>query len=348
MRKLPTCAWAFMLTATIILSGCTGGSGSQAPASAPQSAAAPSVSAPAGDSSAEGFTFEKSIEIICPWSAGGGSDTNARTIAQAVSQITGQTVTVSNQTGGSGSIGFAAQISAEPSGYTLGIVTAELNTLPPQGLVTYTYDDLHPVIRMNVVPACIAVRADAPYDTLDEFIAYAKEHPGELKCGNVGIGSIWHISAAKLEAAAGMEFVHVPYDGAAAAAPALLGGEIDLITVETAVCHQYAATGDMKILGIMAEERLFSFPDYPTCKELGYDIVSGSWHGMVAPKGVSDEVKAELERVFTEAYDSELYQSFCESYGLEKSYLNSADWHQFLKNDLESTTELMKSLGLAD
>ena len=305
---------------------------------------------PETETAGEDFSkyFTKPIEIINPWAAGGSADVNAKTLGQVIGEKTGQTVTISNYTGGGGAIGFVKQLEAEPDGYTLGIITAELNTLPPQGNVDFTQEDFYPIIRMNTLPACIAVPADAPYNSLDGLIAYAKEHPGELRTGNVGEGSIWHICAAKLEQATGISLEHHSYDGAALAAEALINGELDMVTLETSVMHPYAEKGDVKILAVMAEERLRSFPDYPTCKELNYPVVSGSFQGIVCPMDVPDETKEVLERLFTEAYHSDAYQQFCESYGLETSFLNSAEFRTFLEEDLESVTEILEELNLAD
>ncbi|WP_125142048.1 tripartite tricarboxylate transporter substrate binding protein [Clostridium transplantifaecale] len=292
--------------------------------------------------------FTKPIEIICPWAEGGSADANARTIGQVVGEKTGQTVTVFNRTGRGGAAGFEEQMNAEPDGYTLGIITAELNTLPPQGVVDFSQQDFYPVIRMNTLPACVAVAADAPYTSLEELISYAAEHPGSLRTGNVGEGSIWHICAAKLERQADISLQHLSYDGASSAAEALVNGELDMVTLETSVMHAFAETGQVRILAVMAEERLSSFPAYPTCKELGYPVVSGSFQGIVCPMDVPQKTKDALERLFTEAYQSQAYQTFCNSYGLEKSFLNAAQFRTFLEEDLESVTKILKDLELTD
>lgn len=290
--------------------------------------------------------FSAPIEIICPWAEGGSSDVNARTIGQVVGEKTGQVVTVTNRTGGGGAVGFKEQLEAEPDGLTLGIITAELNTLPFQKTVTFNQADFYPIIRMNTLPACVAVAADAPYEDLEGLIAYAREHPGELRTGNVGMGSIWHICAAKLEREAEISLQGYSYDGAVSAAEALVNGELDMVTVETSVMHPYVESGQVKILAVMAEERLLSFPDYPTCKELGYPVVGGSFQGIVCPMDVPQEMKDKLERLFTECYQSQTYQSFCESYGLERSFLNSADFRTFLEEDYEETEKILEELGL--
>lgn len=302
-----------------------------------------------GGTTSSGYSdvFKKPIEFICPWAAGGGADGNARQIAAVVGEMTGQTVTVSNQTGGSGAVGFSAIMNADPDGNTIGIITAELNTLPPQGLVTFTYEDMYPLIQLCTLPSVVAVKSDSSFNTLEDLVTYAKENPGKLKVGTVGTGSIWHICAAKLMSAAGIEMTTVPYDGAASAATAMLAGEIDVTTTELAVSHAYVQSGDMKILGIMTEERLADYPDYPTCKEQGYDCVGGSFQGMFCPNGVSDDLKASWEAMLTDAYNSEAYQTYCKNAGMVPAYLNHADWEAFLADDLDTVGNLMRDLGLA-
>lgn len=292
--------------------------------------------------------FTKPMVIICPWVVGGSADVNARTLGQIAGEKTGQTVSVSNRTGRSGATGFQEILRAEPDGYTLGIITAEFNTLQAQGKVDFSLEDYHPIIRMNTLPACVAVAANAPYRDLEELISYAGEHPGELRTGNVGEGSIWHICAAKLEQAAGITLTHSSYEGAARAAEALVDGELDLVTLETSVMQPYVESGQVRILAVMAEERLTSFPDYPTCKELGYPVVSGSFQGIVCSEDVPAEMKEALDRLFAKAFHSDAYQSFCDSYGLEKSLLSSADFGTFLEEDLEGVAKVLKEMDLTD
>lgn len=309
---------------------------------------APAVPVPESIPAAgESDILTRPVEIICPWAPGGSSDVNAKTIGQVVSEMIGQPVTVSNITGGGGGVGFTAQYNAPPDGYTLGIITAELNTLPPQNKLPFTFEKLHLILRMNTLPACIAVPDDSPFHTLGDLILYAKAHPGQLKNGNVGTGSIWHICAAKLEAAADIRLNHRAYDGAATAVQSLLTGALDMVVLETSVCQPFVDSGKLRILAVMAEERLTSFPQYSTCRELGYDIVAGSYQGIVCPTGVPDAIKREWERVFTDAFYSESYQKFCEKYGLEKSFLSSADFYTFLEEDMEKVSEVIRTLDLS-
>jgi len=121
-------------------------------------------------------------------------------------------------------------------------------------------------------PAALTVKKDAPYNTVEEFIAYAKDHPGEISIGNSGPGSVWHIAAGLLAEKADIEVKYVPYDGAAPAITALVGDHIQAVSVSPAEVQGQVEAGDLKILGVMNSERVPAFPDVPTFEELGYDI----------------------------------------------------------------------------
>ena len=131
---------------------------------------------------------KKDIMVICPWSAGGGTDTILRALARATEPFLGTGINVTNKTGGGGAVGHGAGINAKADGYTVTMITFEILSLPPQGLVPFTYKDYDLLMRVNMDPAALTVRADAPYDTFEEFVTYAKDHPGEINIGHSGPG----------------------------------------------------------------------------------------------------------------------------------------------------------------
>lgn len=133
--------------------------------------------------------------------------------------------------GGGGAIGLSEIAAARPNGYKIGLGTVELTTLPSLGMVRFKTSDFKPIARLNADPAAITVRADAPWNSYDEFMTYAKANPGKVRIGNSGTGAIWHLAAAALEDKTGAKFSHVPYDGAAPAITGLLGGHIEAVSV---------------------------------------------------------------------------------------------------------------------
>ncbi|GAU75558.1 tripartite tricarboxylate transporter substrate binding protein [Fusibacter sp. 3D3] len=290
---------------------------------------------------------EKGITAICPWSAGGGTDTVLRGLTQATEKELGQTITVANQTGGGGAIGHAAIISAPNDGYTVGMITFELNSLPPQGLVPFTSADLDPLLRVNMDAAAVTVKADAPYNTMDEFIEYAKAHPAELNIGNSGAGAVWHIAAGLLAEQADVEFSYVPFEGAAPAITALVGGHIDAVSVSAAEVQGQVQAGDLKILGVMSDERLELFPDVPTMKEQGYAVSFGTWRGIAIPTGTPESIKTILAEAFKKGLESEEFVAYAKNSGLVVAYQNSDDFKAFIATNAEEVATVMKSLGLA-
>ncbi|MFZ5966060.1 MAG: tripartite tricarboxylate transporter substrate binding protein [Bacillota bacterium] len=292
--------------------------------------------------------FPKSgITAICPWSAGGGTDTVLRGLTKETEPFLGQTITVVNQTGGGGAIGHGAIMKAKPDGYNVGMITFELNSMPPQGLVPFTYKDFDPLMRINMDAAALTVKKDAPYNTIEEFIAYAKEHPGEINIGNSAPGSVWHIAAGLMAEKTGIEVQHVPFEGAAPAVTALVGGHIQAVSVSVPEVQGQVEAGDLKILGVMSAERLASVPDVPTFKESGIDVVFGTWRGLAVPKGTPDEVKAILKDAFKQGYDSQAFQDFAKKSGLGLAYQDAEEFGEFLETNAKDVADVMKKLGLA-
>ena len=289
---------------------------------------------------------EKPITVICPWTAGGGTDVLLRALSKSAEQFLGQTITVSNQTGGAGAIGHNAIRAARPDGYTVGMITFELNSLPPQGLVPFTWKDFDPMMRINSDPAALTVRADAPYSTVRGFMDYAKAHPGEITIGNSAPGSVWHIAAGLAAEKTGVNVKHVPFDGAQPAVTALVGGHIKAVAVSVAEVRGQAQAGNLKILGVMSSERDKIFPDVPTFREQGVDVQFYTWRGLALPKGVPPAVKAKLADAYKKAFDSKEFQEFAAKASLNLAYQNNADFSKFLEQNYKDVETVMKGLGL--
>ncbi|QTQ16676.1 tripartite tricarboxylate transporter substrate binding protein [Treponema parvum] len=290
----------------------------------------------------------KGITVICPWGAGGGTDAVLRGICAAAEKQLGVTLTVENKTGGSGAIGHAAIKNAKPDGYTVGMITFELNSLPQQGLIDFTYADYDPIIRVNADAATLTVKADAPYNTVKEFVEYCKNNPGKVSIGNSAPGSVWHIGAGLLADKTGINVKHIPFEGAAGAVTALAGGHIEAVSVSLAEVKSQLDAGNLKVLGIMDEKRPVSYPNIKTFKEQGFDITYYTWRGLALPKGVDPAIKQILVDAFTKAEQDPDFVKMAGNMNLNLAYMNSADFGAFLKTNYEAVTATMKSLGLID
>lgn len=289
---------------------------------------------------------KKDIMAICPWSAGGGTDTIFRALARETEPFLGTGINVTNKTGGGGAVGHGAGINAKADGYTVTMITFEILSLPPQGLVPFTYKDYDLLMRVNMDPAAITVSADAPYDTLEEFVAYAKAHPGEINIGHSGPGSVWQIAGGIVAEKMDFKAKFVPYDGAAPAVTALVGGHIQAVTVSPAEVRGQVEAGTLKMLGVMSDERIAQFPNVPTLKEMGIDVSFGTWRGLAVPAGTPEDVRKILTAAFKKGMDSPSFVKFAENAGLGLAYLSAEDFEKDLEASSKNVANVMKSLGL--
>ena len=290
---------------------------------------------------------DKPVTVICPWTAGGGTDVLLRALSKSAEKYLGQTITVVNQTGGAGAIGHNAIRTARPDGYTIGMITFELNSLPPQGLVPFTWKNFDPLMRINSDPAALTVKADAPYSTVRGFMDYAKSHPGEITIGNSAPGSVWHIAAGLAAEKTGVQVKHVPFDGAQPAVTALVGGHIKAVAVSVAEVRGQVQAGNLKILGVMSADRDKIFPDVPTFKEQGVDVQFYTWRGLGLPKGVPPAIKAKIADAYKKAFDSQEFKDFAAKASLNLAYQDSAEFAKFLDQNYKDVEAVMKNLGLA-
>lgn len=291
---------------------------------------------------------EHGITVICPWGEGGGTDAVLRALCKTAEKYLGTTITVENKTGGAGAIGHAAIKDARPDGYTLGMITFELNSLPPQKLINFTYADYDPIIRVNADAATLTVNADAPYNTVQEFVDYCKAHPGEVSIGNSAPGSVWHIGAGLLADATGIIVNHIPFEGAPGAVSAVASGQIEAVTVSLPEVKSELDAGNVKVLGIMTSERPESYPDIKTFTEQGFDIEYATWRGLALPKHVNPAIKAILVDAFTQAATDPEFLEECIRLNLSPAYQNPVDFTVFLKHNYNDVAKTMKSIGLIE
>jgi len=288
----------------------------------------------------------KPITVIVPWEAGGGTDSLARAFVNEAAKVFPVPFTVVNRAGGSGAIGHSSGMTARPDGYTVTMITFELCSYKPLKRAEISYTGFKPVIQINEDPAAITVRADSPWTTLSEFLDYARAHPKEVTVGNSGPGAVWHLGALRLEKLAGVEFTHIPHDGAKPAVTQLLGGHIAAVAVSPAEVLQYTQTGTLRCLGIMSESRFPELPDVPTFREQGIDLVHGTWRGLAVPKQTPDEIVAKLEAGFKETFDSPEFQKAAQTALLGLRYRGSAEFSEFLQSESETIAALLEHLEL--
>jgi tripartite-type tricarboxylate transporter receptor subunit TctC len=232
----------------------------------------------------------RSVELVVPASAGGGTDALARAFTENVRRHSPQPFVVLNRPGASGAVGMNEVLNARPDGYKVSVVIAELAILPFLNQIRFSADDFHMIARLNADPAAIVVRTEAPWATLEEFLADARRRPGQLTVGDSGVGSIWHLSAAAMGEKADASFLHVPFPGAAPGIVALLGGHLEAMCTSPAEVSAHVQGGKLRLLTIMSDRRMAPYDAVPTLKELGHDLSIGTWRGFGVPKATPQPV----------------------------------------------------------
>lgn len=289
---------------------------------------------------------DKPITFIIQAAPGGASDMTSRTITSIAQEILKVPITCTNITGASGAIAMKKLQTSKPDGYTMGYVPVELSMVKALGYADFGPQDFDLLMRIMVIPAAVTVRANSQWKTIQEFIEYVKAHPGTVTVGNSGPGSIWHIAALSFEKATGTKLIHVPFDGAAPAVAALMGGHITAVTVSPTEVKSGVESGQLRILAVMSDERSPLFPDVPTLKELGYDVSVAAWGGLALPKGVDPEVYKILADAFKKAYESETFQKFLSDRGMTPAYLDGEKFKEFAISQYNMFMELIpKALG---
>lgn len=288
----------------------------------------------------------KDISVIIPKAAGGGTDTAARGLIQYMKEnLEGANFVATNKPDGGGVTGMVETSAAKADGYTLGMVTVELAMFPWQDKCQVTPEDYAAICAPIAAPAALIVPADAPYDSVDDFVAYCKENPGKVQVGNSGMGAIWHVAAVSFEKEFDVELKHIPYpNGSADIAAALTGGHIDATIADPSSYKSQVDAGEMKILGIMSEERSSIYPDVPTFKEMGHDMVIRAWASLVAPKDTPEEILTQLRDAAKTTCESDEFKEYFEKQGIDPQCIIGDDCQKMMEDDYAMYEDLLKDI----
>ena len=286
----------------------------------------------------------RNISVIVQFSAGGPTDLSVRGLLDSSK---GATFAVENVTGGAGLIGLTRVATSPTDGYTLGCINVDLAINYAMGRTDLSPTDFVPLACSIFDPYTLVVRADAPYDNIQEFVEYCKAHPGEVSFGNSGIGGIWHFVAAAFAQAAGIEVTHVPFEGGGTAVVALAGGHVDAVPVTPQEVEVQVKAGTAKILAVLAPERLSYLPDVPTAAEYGYDnLVFTIWRGFGVPLNTPQEVVDRLAEAFQAALDDEAVTQFMNERGYSKAYMSGPELYDLMAREEAIYAEQAVALGL--
>ena len=249
------------------------------------------------------YPADGDITVIIPKAPGGGTDTSARGLLSFLpNELQGSKFVPVNK----------------PDGHTLGMVTVELAMFPHQGKATVTNKEFVSVCAPIAAPAALIVTKEAPYNSLDEFVKYAKANNGKISMGNSGTGAIWHVAALNFEKEFGVQFKHVPYPkGSADIAAALAGKHIEATLADPSSFKSQIDAGTLKILAVMADTRSEFYPNVPTFKELGHPMAIRAWAALVAPKGTPKEKMDVLRKAADKVCNSKEFKDYFKKQGID-------------------------------
>ena len=287
------------------------------------------------------------VKLIIAFPAGGPTDITMRQLADNASKILGQPIVVDNKPGAGGTLPAQALQTAPADGYTIAQIPLGVFRLPYTTKINWDpVKDISYVINVTGYAFGIAVPADSPFKTWNDFVAYAKANPGKLTYGSTGNLTSPHLTTELVAQQLGIQLQHVPYKGSADLAQAVLGNHLTAIADSTGFAP-LVESGKLRVLNTWGDKRLAKFPDAPTLKELGLDVVQNSPFGIGAPKGTPPEVVRKLHDAFKQAMEEPSYVAALGRYDMLPIYMSSADYSKFAQTTFTREKALIEKLGLA-
>lgn len=289
--------------------------------------------------------------MIVPFPPGGQADLAARPVAAALERLLGRAVVVENRGGAGGAVGNAAVARAEPDGHTILMTLSSLAVLPEAERLferkpAYEVDQLVPVARVLADPTLLAVPASAPWKSVTDLVEDARKRPGEIPFGSSGPYGTLHVSMEMFATAAGIKLLHVPFRGAGPALTGLLSGTIQALASAPGVLKPQVDEGKLRVLANWGGERVPSFPDTPTFRELGFaDVEFYIWAGLFVPRGLPDPVVTRLRESMRQVMnDPEVRKTF-ENAGSPPAYQDAPDFARFIEADSARLITAVRKIG---
>jgi tripartite-type tricarboxylate transporter receptor subunit TctC len=291
----------------------------------------------------------KPIKIIAPVQPGGGVDLVARTIAERLGKVLGQSIIVENQSGGGGVIASVATARAAPDGYTLMVgYVGTHGTNPAVRKLPYdAVKDFTPIAMVAGTPNILVVPPSLPVSTLKEFVQYVKANPGKLAYGSSGPGTLTHLAMEQLKVAADLDMQHVPYRGIGPAITDILGGQTQALFPGLAAALPHIKAGKMKPLAITGTRRDPLVPDVPTFAELGYPGFDGvQWYGIVGPAYMPAPIVKRLNDEINKLLESPDLRPRLAAEALEPMPMSPEQFGQYMRDDIAHWSRLAKARNI--
>ena len=306
------------------------------------SAAAPSLSA-----FAQAEFPSKPVKLVIAFPAGGPTDITMRSLADNAGKILKQPVIVENKPGAGGTLPAQQLQTVQPDGYTLAQIPLGVFRLPYTTKINWDpVKDISYVLNVTGYAFGIVVPMDSPLKSWTHFVGWAKANPGRLSYGSTGTLTSPHLTTELIAQELGIQLQHIPYKGSAELAQAIVGGHIMAAADSTGFAPLVEA-GKLRVLNTWGEKRLAKFPDAPTLKELGLNIVQNSPFGIGAPRGTPPAVIKRLHDAFKTAMEEPSYVAALARYDMVPMYMSSAGYTRFAQDTFTKEKALVEKLGLA-
>ena len=299
--------------------------------------------------SAQSAYPSKPIKIIAPVQPGGGVDLVARTIADRLGRVLGQSIIVDNQSGGGGVVGSMATARAAPDGYTLMVgYVGTHGTNPAVRRLPYdAVKDFTPIAMVGGTPNVLVVPPSVPVNTLKEFVAYVKANPGKLSYGSSGPGTLTHLAMEQLKVAADLDIVHVPYRGIGPAITDILGGQTQALFPGLAAALPHIKAGKMRPLAVTGTRRHPLLPDVPTFEESGYKGFDGvQWYGIVGPANLPAPIVKQLNEEINKLLANPELRERLSGEALEPMPMTPEQFGQYIRDDIARWSKLAKDRNI--
>ena len=300
----------------------------------------------ASASSAQDYP-NRPVTLIVPWPAGGTTDIGMRALASATEKHLKQKIVVENRPGAGGVLG-PQQVAqhAAPDGYTLVQIPITVFRFPFMRKTSLDpATDFTYVIGVSGYTFGVVVRNDAPWKTFKELIEYARANPGKVNYGTPGAGTTLHITMEQIAKQQGIKWTHVPFKGTSETTGALLGGHVDAVADATGWAS-LVNSGQLRLLVLWTASRSKNWPDAPTLREVGIDMVSNSPFGIAGPKGMDPAVVRTIHDAFKKGAEEPVYLEATAKLDQEPAYMSSEDYRRYAAAQLVEQKKLIEDLGL--
>jgi tripartite-type tricarboxylate transporter receptor subunit TctC len=289
----------------------------------------------------------RSVTLIVPWPAGGTTDIAIRALATATEKYLGQSITIVNRPGVSGTLGpMQMAATATPDGYTISQIPMSLFRAPFMRQTTFDpLNDLTYIIGLSGYTFGVAVRSDASWKTFEDLVADAKLRPGKITYGSPGIGTEPHIVMAQIAQVQDVDWVHIPFKGTSETITAVLGGDVDVIA-DGSAWGPLVTEGKLRLLATFGAARTANWPTVPTLREIGINLVAIAPYGVAGPKDLDPKIVQALHDAFRKGMMESSYVAAINRLGQEPYYMNSEDYRTFATQEMIVQKRVVEELGL--